>query len=181
MPGYARRRSGLLRAFMFVHLKKDLNVEPIPWKTCNEPPDPDAKFATATPGDMTGYSLRKEVQKKLAAIRTDLDSFNDIEAYALMTSGYRMAEHEFAKYIRTLLPFTEERVDWRFLGVEKAMNATPGYEAERRQLEIILEVGKSKGFKVFKLKPWLQVFGALAVAGLLASSTRSVLGLGHSP
>jgi tetratricopeptide (TPR) repeat protein len=163
----ARRRSALLRAFMFVHLKKDLNVEPVPWNTCNEPPDPDVKFAATPPGAMTNYGLPTGVQKKLASIRTDLDSFSDMEAYALMTSGYRMAEHEYAKYIRPLLTVAEEPVDWRFLDIEKAMNAAPGYENEHRQLLKILQVASSKGFKVWKLKPWLQVLSGLAVAALL--------------
>jgi hypothetical protein len=152
---------------MFVHLKKDLNVEPVNWITCNEPPDPDAKFAAATPGDMTGYGLRKEVQKKLAAIRTDLDSFSDLEAYALMTSGYRMTEREFSGYIKKFLPGSEERVNWRFLEIDQAITAAPGHESEYRHLMKILEVAASKGFKVWKLQPWLQVFGALAGAGVL--------------
>ncbi len=37
-----------------------------------------------------GKNLDKEVQEKLVKVRTDLDSFNDVEAYALMNSGYTM-------------------------------------------------------------------------------------------
>jgi len=164
----ARRRSSLLRAFMFVHLKKDLNVQPIDWITCDDPFDPgDEKFVDVISGTLTSYGLPKEVQRRLAAIRTDLDSFNDQEAYALMSSGYHMTEREFASYIKEFLPGSEGRVDWPFLEIDQVMNATPGHESEHRQLLKILEVAASKGFKVWKLKPCLQVFGALAVAGLL--------------
>ncbi len=164
----ARHRSALLRAFMFVHLKKDLNVNPIDWINCDDPFDPgDEKFAEVISGTMTSYGLPKEVQRRLAAIRTDLDSFNDQEAYALMTSGYRMTEREFASYIKDLLPSSEDRVDWRFLEIDQAMNKTLGHESEHRQLLKILEVAASKGFKVWKLKPGLKVLGLLAVAVLL--------------
>lgn len=159
----ARRRSSLLRGFMFVHLKKGLNVEPIDWIKCDDPFDQaDKQFAAVTPGSTTSYGLLKEVQRKLASIRTDLDSFNDQEAYALMTSGYRITEQEFARYIKRFLPVQEGPVDWEFLKIEPAMNAAPGQEVEHRNLLKILEVAASKAFKVWKLKPWLQVCAALA-------------------
>ena len=43
----------------------------------------------------TDYGVDKELQRKLVAIRTDLDSFSDVEAYSLMVSGYLMTEYEF--------------------------------------------------------------------------------------
>jgi hypothetical protein len=164
----SRRRSALLRAYMFVHLKKDLNVKPVNWDGCDDPVDRiDEQLAGVTGGTMTSYGLRKEIQRQLAAIRTDLDSFNDQEAFALMTSGYRMAEQEFAKFIQKFLPGPVAPVDWDFLAIEPAMNAAPGHEEEHRRLKEILAVAASKGFKVWKLKPWLKVCGALAGIGLL--------------
>ena len=47
--------------------------------------------------DATGFGVSASVQRKLAAIRTDLDSFGDAEAYALMASAYRMTEEQFGK------------------------------------------------------------------------------------
>jgi len=51
----------------------------------------DRPLALKLNNDLTqkGLKIRKDVQERLAAIRTDLDSFTDQEAYALMTSGYR--------------------------------------------------------------------------------------------
>jgi hypothetical protein len=40
--------------------------------------------------DMTVRGFGEKRQNSIAAIRTDLDSFNDAEAFALMTSGYLM-------------------------------------------------------------------------------------------
>ena len=43
--------------------------------------------------------MPKEIQGRLAGIRTDLDTFSDAEAYALMLSGYRMTGFEFGRCI----------------------------------------------------------------------------------
>ena len=91
----ARRRSSLLRGLMFIHLKKGLDVSPVDWLGCEDPAE-----VAARPLPLTPYGIRKDVQERIAAIRTDLDSFHDVEAYALMTSGYRMAEYEFARASR---------------------------------------------------------------------------------
>jgi predicted acylesterase/phospholipase RssA len=46
------------------------------------------------PNEVTEYGIPVRVQSKLAQIRTDLDRFSDTEAFALMLSGYQMADHE---------------------------------------------------------------------------------------
>lgn len=43
-------------------------------------------------------TLDKEVQEKLAAVRTDLDAFHDLEAQALIQSGYEITAHWFDTY-----------------------------------------------------------------------------------
>jgi len=89
----ARLRGSLLRGLMFIHLKKGLHVDPVAWIGCDEPTEGSKSRAASDP--MTDYGIPKSVQARLAAIRTDLDSFSDAEAFALMTSGYRMTEREF--------------------------------------------------------------------------------------
>jgi predicted acylesterase/phospholipase RssA len=83
------RDTGALRSVMYVHLKKDLASTPIDWLDC---PDRSRRAAPAT---MTSYGMRRDIQKRLAAIRTDLDSFSDCEADALMLSAYLMTGAEF--------------------------------------------------------------------------------------
>ena len=47
--------------------------------------------------DLTDYGILRKVQSMLSEIRTDLDSFNDTEAYALMYSGYCLVNDELNK------------------------------------------------------------------------------------
>ena len=95
---------------MFLHLKLDLDIESVDWIGEQSPEDP------LKPDPMTDYDLSKELQGKLAAIRTDLDSFSDVEGFALMTSGYRMAKHEFEKNIKGIAKEPNE-VCWKFQSI----------------------------------------------------------------
>jgi len=81
----ARRSGGTLKGLMFLHLKKDLDVQLLDWVNCQDP------SVAGSNRVLTSYGIQKGVQRRLAAIRTDLDSFSDVEAFALMTSGYLMA------------------------------------------------------------------------------------------
>ncbi len=165
----ARRRSGLLRGLMFVHLKSDLDVDPIDWIDCPDPFDSsdDARPAHRK-GPLTRYGIAKTVQARLAAVRTDLDSFSDAEAYALMTSGYRMTESAFRDE-SCVDGFKEPsgRVEWDFLAVEKAMKE-PG--KPQTELLTLLGVSDRLAFKIWKLSSalkivsWVLILAALGVA-----------------
>ncbi|HEY5959305.1 MAG TPA: patatin-like phospholipase family protein, partial [Polyangiaceae bacterium] len=96
----SRRRAKLLRGLMFVHLKQDLPSRALAWRNC--PPAQkqsdvyELSFdARAETSGVTRYGVSRDIQRKLAAVRTDLDSFSDAEAYALMASGYCMAAEQF--------------------------------------------------------------------------------------
>lgn len=172
----ARRRSSLLQGLMFIHLKKDLNSDPVDWIDC---PDPYDASADALPpelrGPLTRYGVRKDLQRLLSEIRTDLDSFTEGEAYSLMASGYFMTEHEFARSIQSSKVFpgiTDERVKrrsaWRFLNFEEALKQ-PG---RAENLKRLLEAGSSLGFKIWQLsKPLiiLKQLGTVAALALLVS------------
>lgn len=150
----ARNSSGLLRGLMYVHLKKDLNADPVDWLECKDPYEAsDMARPAAERGVLTRYGIRKDVQRMLAGIRTDLDSFTEAEAYALMTSGYRMTEQAFRDE-ETLEVFQHlgkkpEEWNWDFLKVEEAMqNATQSGRFMR-----ILKVASQRAFKIWQL--WL--------------------------
>jgi tetratricopeptide (TPR) repeat protein len=167
----ARRRASLARGLMFIHLKKDLEVDPVDWVGCADPHDAsDDARPIDRRGPLTSYGIRKDVQRRIAAIRTDLDSFCDKEAFALMTSGYRMTEHEFPKSITGFPPPPDEKPDWRFLGVEPFLNDPDRSDDGRPHLSKILDAASGKGFKVWKLLPSLKVLSILvalvAIAGL---------------
>ena len=165
-----RRRSGLLRGLMFVHLKADLDVDPIDWLQC---PDPyDASDEARPPerrGPLTRYGIPKELQQLLSGIRTDLDSFSDAEAYALMLSGYRVTEYQL-KYGNCVegFAFSPRSEYWDFMQVEHCMHDRGKSYAYLKKL---LKAGGSLAFKVWQIDPWLKygLRGALMlVAALIA-------------
>jgi hypothetical protein len=164
----ARRQSSLIREFMFVHLKKGLETDPVDWMGCDEPFDAsDESRRPDQRGNMTTYGVRKDVQKALAAVRTDLDSFTDMEAYALMLSGYRMAEREFAENVRGI-PVTEHKEAWRFLAVTPSMDRDYGSEAEHVELLRILHTGKYRAWKYWRLANlWKPIIGTVVVMSAL--------------
>jgi hypothetical protein len=82
-----RKRAGTLRGFMGIHLTKSLSARPRDWTGCREPWRADADDIEEDEGR---YGIDPRVQLRLAKLRTDLDSFTDDEAYALMAAGYLM-------------------------------------------------------------------------------------------
>lgn len=160
----ARRRAGLLRGLLFAHLRRDLDADPVDWVGCAAPFD---ATADARPpqrrGLLTYYGIPKVVQERLAAVRTDLDSFTDAEAYALMLSGYRMVEHDFHRCIAGFPAGDGTAVPWRFLEVERAV------EARDAGFLRLLDVARSRAFKIWMLSRPLRWTGvALGVAALAA-------------
>ncbi len=85
-----RLDSRALDGLFFVHTRKELETQPLDWITCQDPPP--SKPATS---NQTSYGIDRELQEKIAAMRTDLDAFTEVEAYALIASGYRIAKREF--------------------------------------------------------------------------------------
>lgn len=159
-----RRRAELVRNLMFIHLKMDLDADPVDWVGSDEPlqASEDARPPELR-GPFTRYGIRKSVQRLLAGIRTDLDSFNDAEGYALMLSGYRMTEFQFDRFVRGFPGVQDPKADppWAFLQAE------PLLEKAKRDHPIleILRVGSQTALKVWSLSPLLRV-------------VRTVLGIG---
>lgn len=157
-----RRRSNLLRGFMFVHLKGDLDVDPVDWIDCLDPYDPSEDVRPLWRRDRyTRYGIAKDVQKLLSALRTDLDSFSEAEAYALMTSGYRMTEYQF-KEGNCVEEFfqPDENEKWKFLEIEEFMR---GSGKGNQYLKTLLSAGNSLAFKVWKIDPVLKNLGRIVL------------------
>ncbi len=159
----ARRRSGLLKGLMFLHLKKDLDADPVDWRECQDPHDAsDAARPAERRGVLTRYGTQKSVQRLISAIRTDLDSFTEVEAFALMTSGYRQARFEF-RNLTGFPPAVPAQGGWRFRQIEPVLDPGPGFDELTRQLRI----GSFTPGKVWLLWPPLTIAGAVGVlAGL---------------
>jgi predicted acylesterase/phospholipase RssA len=159
----ARLRSGRLHNLMFIHLNKGLSGTAVNWVGNDDPPEVED-----WPVDQEGrtrYGFLAAVQRGLATIRTDLDSFSDAEAYALMTSGYRMVEAEHNQSLKAIGATHGCTPEWRFLSIEEAMVSPENAGG----LIGILEVARNRTFKVWRLLPWLQAMGVLLSATLLAA------------
>ncbi|MEA2397059.1 MAG: hypothetical protein QOK25_615 [Thermoleophilaceae bacterium] len=149
----ARREAGSLQGLAYVHLRKDLDSPAVPWvgasrwEPLDDAPPPSTPPGAAPPREgMTYYGVRKDVQDLLAEIRTDLDSFTEMEAYALMTSGYLMTKERFGRGVADLRRSAPSEA-WRFLAVRDQM-CDP--DLEPRELKAVLRAGKS-----LWLKPWI--------------------------
>jgi hypothetical protein len=153
---------------MFLHLKKDLDIDPVDWINCEDPVDAsDEARPSFRRGDLTTYGIRKDVQKLLAGVRTDLDSFHEVEAYALMTSGYRMAESEFSEVAANFPVNDEPPADWEFLRIEEPMKRVSGVDAAHRQIMELLAASNSIAFKIWKLSPVLKYIAWFVMIGVI--------------
>ena len=161
----ARRAADLVRNFMYVHLKMGLDADPVDWVGCDEPQQvsEDARPPERR-GPFAPYGIRKTVQRLLAGSRTDLDSFNDAEAYALMYSGYRMTGFQFGRSVRGFPepPRLRAPPRWQFLEVEPILEKAKDGDLIMQ----ILEVGSELAFKIWKL--WLPLKIARVLLTLVA-------------
>ncbi len=153
-----RQRGGLLKGLMFVHLKKDLETMPVDWIYCQDPSDPQRQ------SPLTSYGVQRSVQRRLAAIRTDLDSFSEAEAYALMTDGYLMTEQALKEPDALGFPVKpESREPWKFLQIEPLIKQS----GADNPLLLQLKVADKLFFKVWLLVRWLQLAAGVIVLLLL--------------
>jgi hypothetical protein len=162
----AMQNGGLLKGAMFIHLKKDLDVVPVDWKGCEEPHE----GANHVDEPLAEYGIRKKVQELLAGIRTDLDSFSEAEAYALMTSGYRMTDF-YLPQIQVLPIKRQDAGAWDFLAIEPVMRYASTADASYRHL---LRLLRSAGSRMFRI--WSQSRVLLLMTSLLAIAAVVLIG-----
>ena len=167
-----------LAGVAYVHLKKDLDPQPVDWIDCPDPSPPVLQTV------LTTYGVRKDVQSALAAIRTDLDAFSDAEADALMFSGYSMMRQELAASIHGFPKPAESGADWRFLRIGalvSTLEPLPGHGELMRTLEIGAE-RLLKPYRVsFPLRVLTWAMAGAVVAGcayLLAQARETAVTLG---
>jgi predicted acylesterase/phospholipase RssA len=155
----ARRGAGLLRGLVFLHLKKGLEADNVDWIDCQDPTPP------ARRSPLTSYLVQKHVQRRLAAIRTDLDSFSDSEAYSLMVSAYRMMDEALQSGEFGVPVQATQRADWRFLAAGDAVADPDKNSHLMRQLGVAHQIG----FKIWRLSRQLQLALSIAMLVVLGS------------
>jgi len=109
------------------------------------------------------YGIRKKLQEKIAAVRTDLDSFNDTEAAVLMSSGYLMLTSMFAKNISGFPISSEREWNWWFLMNTEELKRE---DAPKNFIQLI-DVAKERMFKIWRLSRFLKVLAVLLGIGAL--------------
>lgn len=160
-----------LLGLFFVHLKQGLDSAPVDWIGCDESAPRAATASTSVEDpacNITPYGIAQDLQRRIAAVRTDLDSFTEVEANALMMSGYLTSEQQFKalqeQHVQQGLPGTwggyqidAARGNWPFLQLEAIMRRPPNPQDEQRcELEKQLDVASMVYFKIWHLNPGLQ-------------------------
>lgn len=106
------------------------------------------------------YGVMKKIQKGLSEVRTDLDSFNDLEAYALMYSGYKQMMHEKDSG-------AVKKENWNFLKIADSCT----YPEKEKQLAKQLKVSNYVPFKIVRMSQVIRfallLFGGILLIGVL--------------
>lgn len=138
-----------------MHLQKGVKTEEKPWINADRRPAEDPHEDWTTETKSTDFGVAEPVQKALSRVRTDLDSFSEVEAYSLMLDGYQMSEHEInkAEGILGLINNTpkDKNDKWNFLTVKEWMKA-PNDTYQKH-----LSVAGERVFKVFRLSKILNI------------------------
>ena len=151
----------------FFHLTRGLESYNIPYlNAAGTQSQPELRTA-ATTSEI--YGVDPGVQQLLARVRTDLDSFTDTEAFALMTDGYLMSEAELLRIAEHYETHPVGPAAWRFLSVRERM-ADPSLDGRFvKQLQVA-----GKRF----LKPFhLGVTPKLIVASLIFIAVMALYGM----
>ncbi|HEX2120797.1 MAG TPA: patatin-like phospholipase family protein, partial [Thermoanaerobaculia bacterium] len=158
-------RSGAIDGMMFIHLTMDLEAEAISFAGAKD----SEEVAHVEPPAKTTYGVDVRVQRQLAAIRTDLDSFSDAEAYGLMMSGYLMTQKALCEdRCAPTLPRNEKPGDWRFLRVKEALTEIGSDDNQR--MHRLLKAACKLSFKIwFQSKVLLIVSILLGLAAAVAA------------
>jgi len=165
-----RHRSGAIDGMMFIHLTKDLESEPISWIDAV-----DQALKTKPTGPYTSYGVDRVIQKELAEVRTDLDSFSDAEAYALMTSGYLMAERSFlVERCAPTIPLPPPAsAHWRFLGARQALTDVTAKDNAR--MRWLLQASKMLALKVWTQSKVLKAAKGIGLAAVLIAVVAALI------
>lgn len=139
---------------VFLHLKKGIQAQEISYynrdhELGNKTKNCETELAPEV------YGANTEVQVLLSRVRTDLDSFSDVEAFSLMCDGYKMIEFELNN--SNMKDFvtnpTLREKNYHFFKIEEWMSSStinPYYKN-------ILEASSQRFFRTMKLNPLFKI------------------------
>lgn len=154
----SKKYSSSLNSLITLHLKKDLAQLPVSWVDCTDVNrrilhNPNIEDVN----ELLDYGIMKKIQKLLSEVRTDLDSFNDMESYALMYSGYQQMTHEKMNNSKCTT------INWKFMDIEESCTMP----SKEKDLIEQLKVSNSVPFKVVKMSKTVRysliLIGALPI------------------
>ena len=125
---------------MFLHMKAGLDAEPIRLRFLTEAVEPPRG------GGLTPSGVRKDFQRALAELRTDLDAFSTEESEGLMACGYQMAGKAFQRQLapmRELWDPSATEVSWPFDEMRSVITSTRGGGPGRDELLARLQAGNA--------------------------------------
>jgi NTE family protein len=160
------KEAGIFDSVSLFHLKMGIS---------NEYLEPGKEqFKTNDDDPLTYYRVNKSKQKMLAAMRTDLDAFSDIEAFCLMKSAYNMAECD--ANIESMRGNKQEcaESDYKFQVTGSYLQKEPGND----KYDKVLKLSCSRLFRAYRLMP---LFIPLALIGILVSFSPFLLLLYFEP
>jgi hypothetical protein len=174
----SRLDSSALEGVFFVHTRKELETVPLDWINCQDP-----QLIAQTKTSQTSYGIDRELQEKIVAMRTDLDTFTEVEAYALMASGYRITQREFellqeqhrkdgraGTWGNYDIEATEE--DWPFRKLEPLMAMKRDTNKQSEDLHYQLDIASRIFSKAWHLIPAYKIF-------VISVGVITLLGLGY--
>lgn len=140
LAGYAdlaaRLRSGLLRGLMFLHMKEGLDADVLRLTSSQESYNLQRE-------PLSPSGIRKDFQKVIAELRTDLNAFTPDEMCALMACGYQMASKGFARDLAQLSELSDAPVkaEWVFDRMLAEITSVAPATPERQRLLDALAAG----------------------------------------
>jgi len=146
----------------YFHLTRGLFAKDIEFNKQGTSALPGAKMSEGIVASEEEFGVAQGAQRLLAHIRTDLDSFTDVEAGCLQADGYQMSEPRLLR-LSAFLAAERSAGRWRFDRYRGVLKA-PG-----RQALVQLDIGKYRFFKPF-LYVARGASGAAASLGLLLAS-----------
>lgn len=111
----------------YFHLTRGLFAKDIEFNEHGRSSGPGAKMGDGIVGSDTDFGVDQEAQRLLAHVRTDLDSFTDVEAGCLEADGYQMSGSRLLRLAAYLAP-QRTAGRWTF-GRYRAVLQAPGERA----------------------------------------------------
>ncbi|HCV43790.1 MAG TPA: hypothetical protein DGH68_09930, partial [Bacteroidetes bacterium] len=123
--------AGEVKNRLILHLRDGLDVQ-------NMKPQQAMQSVDETQRQPLPYGMDQRVQRRLSAVRTDLDAFTEVEAYSLMYSGYCLAGYKLLtngirKYSEGIMGTPAE---WQFMKIKDFANCTTENKYYLKQLSI---------------------------------------------